>query len=336
LPLTLSWSRCNGADCLKISGASAPLSVYPAELLKATVSVPPTAGSYVTVASGDAVCFTPRFPFVDGTAYTVVSENGDTATITRPAARQVATATVVELYPTAVTIPFNQLKLYVHFSAPMSEGSALRHIRVVADRTGDVLEGVFHPMDPELWDPDRRRLTMLFDPARIKRGLAPHREIGYPLRSGEAVRVIVDAAFRDARGAPMARSFERRYEVGPDERRKVDPVKWSVHAPERASRHELLVEFDRPLDHALLQHCLTVTDGNGSAVAGSGVVGNEERSWMFRPARPWKPGSHALTVDSMLEDLAGNSLARVFDRDLDRPEDRPSGAARITVDFAIR
>jgi hypothetical protein len=43
-----------------------------------------------------------------------------------------------------------------------------------------------------------------------------------------------------------------------------------------------------------------------------------------------------LVVDTILEDLAGNSLARVFDRDLSRPEDAPVDAARTTVDFAIR
>lgn len=53
----------------------------------------------------------------------------------------------------------------------------------------------------QLWHPTgHRRLTVLLDPARIKRGLASHRQVGYPLRSGEPFRLVVDDGFRDARG----------------------------------------------------------------------------------------------------------------------------------------
>ena len=70
-------------------------------------------------------------------------------------------------------------------------------------------------MHPELWDPSRRRLTVLFDPARIKRGLAPHHEVGYPLGAGVAVDVVVDEGLRDAEGRPLVEPHTRRYEVGP-------------------------------------------------------------------------------------------------------------------------
>jgi hypothetical protein len=38
-------------------------------------------------------------------------------------------------------------------------------------------------------------------------------------------------------------------------------------------------------------------------------------------------------VDPRLEDLAGNSLIRVFDRDLTRAEDDPNHAGRVAIDF---
>jgi hypothetical protein len=38
-------------------------------------------------------------------------------------------------------------------------------------------------------------------------------------------------------------------------------------------------------------------------------------------------------VDPVLEDLAGNSVSRVFDRDLTRPEDRPRQARPVSVGF---
>jgi hypothetical protein len=39
----------------------------------------------------------------------------------------------------------------------------------------------------------------------------------------------------------------------------------------------------------------------------------------------WASGPHQLVVDPVLEDLAGNSVSRVFDRDLSRSEDQGRG-----------
>jgi len=38
-------------------------------------------------------------------------------------------------------------------------------------------------------------------------------------------------------------------------------------------------------------------------------------------------------VDPALEDLAGNSVSRVFDRDLTRPEDEPRETGPVVVTF---
>src|SRR5947207_68494 len=107
------------------------LAVYPAEVLAtATVGLQPVAGTFAV--DDDGVCFVPRFPFLDGTTYAVVTEDGDTATLTRPLPALEPATHVTALYPSALEIPFNQLKLYVHFSDAMSEGYALRHIHVVS------------------------------------------------------------------------------------------------------------------------------------------------------------------------------------------------------------
>jgi hypothetical protein len=45
-------------------------------------------------------------------------------------------------------------------------------------------------------------------------------------------------------------------------------------------------------------------------------IGPEECSCSFVPRLAWTAGPHRLIVDPVLEDLAGNSLTRVFDRDL--------------------
>ena len=45
----------------------------------------------------------------------------------------------------------------------------------------------------------RHRLTLLFHPGRVKRGVGPNEALGPPLRSGETFRLVVDAVHpRDA------------------------------------------------------------------------------------------------------------------------------------------
>ena len=93
----------------------------------------------------------------------------------------------------------------------------------------------------------------------------------------------------------------------------------------------LVVDFDRPLDHGLLQHSLTVRLPHGGQVGGSIGTGPEERSWAFFPAEPWAPGDYHLVIDHRLEDLAGNSASRVFDRDLSGRQDDPRPSRPIVL-----
>lgn len=94
--------------------------------------------------------------------------------------------------------------------------------------------------------------------------------------------------------------------------------------------------FDRPLDHALLEHSLQVVDATGASVIGQATTGPGEWCWWFEPQARWKAGRHQLIVDPRLEDLAGNSLVRVFDRDLTRAEDAPADTRPVAIDFDCR
>ncbi len=353
--LLLEWADRQGRDCLKVSGwpeaelreighmdagdLSRRLSVLPSDSLTdgGHVGIPPVAGSFVV--EGGSVWFVPRFPFVDGMSYSLlVDGDGGLAepevwAIQRTAATGIPTTEVLEIYPTAATLPFNLLRVYVHFSSPMSEGWACRSVRVCRADTGEPLEDVFLPPDPELWDPERRRLTMLLDPGRIKRGLAPNREFGYPLAEGMEVRITVDAGFRDAKGRPLKAASERRYRVGPALRSRIDPAGWRLTAPAAGSSVPLVVDFGRPLDHGLLQHCLWVTDGAGNRVPGAGAPCAGEQGWRFVPSVPWRRGEHRLVIDSRLEDVAGNSPVHVFDRDIARQADAPLRDGLTEVSF---
>jgi len=273
-----------------------------------------------------------HFPFVDGTPYTVTVAGASVAVLVRPRPGRAGVTKVTGIYPTAAEVPVNLLRLYVWFSAPMSEGFAGRQVRLAHD-DGSVLAGALLPTEDELWDAARRRLTVLLDPARIKRGLADHDAEGYPLSPGEPFRLIVGSGFLDAQGLPLQAPAQRRYHVGGEERRHVSPGDWKLAVPDTGTSRPLGVGFDRPLDHGLLGRCLRVTGPDGRPVPGAPRIGHQERSWQLTPDRAWARGDHQLIVDPVLEDLAGNSVSRVFDRDLDRPEDQPRPARPVTVGF---
>ena len=91
----------------------------------------------------------------------------------------------------------------------------------------------------------------------------------------------------------------------------------------------LVVRFDRPLDRALVERHLRVVDGHGHPVPGQTSLDQDARVWVFTPSvggTDWR-----LRVDARLEDLAGNSVRRVFDRDLDLSADDGIEAEEIVL-----
>jgi hypothetical protein len=77
---------------------------------------------------------------------------------------------------------------------------------------------------------------------------------------------------------------------------------------------------------------LSVRDAQGREVAGRIEVTQQERRWAFVPERGWLPGGYTVAVDGRLEDLAGNTPLRVFDRDL-RQQEPP--VAALSVPFTV-
>ena len=286
------------------------------------------------VRDGDDVCFVPRFPFVDGTSTPSPWPGRAVAVLTRPRPERPAVPRCLAIHPTAAEVPRNLLRLYVWFSAPMSEGYAAGHVRLV-DAAGDTLAGALLPTEHELWERDRRRLTVLLDPARIKRGLAAHRQAGYPLRSRRAVpaggrRRVPRRARPPLRGARRAG-----YAVGRTSGAGSNPAPGSLPPRRRHPRAA----------RGHLRPARSTTACSAAACASPARTAGRWRAARARPGRtvvaadaapPWAPGPHQLVVDPVLEDLAGNSVSRVFDRDLARPDDDPRLAQPVAVTFRPR
>lgn len=297
---------------------------------------PAMLGSY-RVADG-CVRFTPRFPPRPALSYrTVYRPAGNHARqaitahpIVRvfqiPALPKTAATELKTIYPSAATLPRNQLKFYLHFSAPMGRGAAYEHMRLL-DADDQPLELPFLELAEELWDPTGTRLTLLLDPARVKRELAPREEQGPVLEVGRRYTLAIDGGWRDAAGQPLAAGVRKRFRVGDDDETPPVPRRWKLSAPRADSRDPLVVDFSESLDHALLGRMLWVIDGDGHVLPGDDFIGDREESWRFVPQRPWQAGTYRLVADSLLEDLAGNSIARKFEMRSVRPANRPVEAA---------
>ena len=318
----------------------------PANAEPTSDDTPPVIGRYVV--SDDAIRFEPRFPFTAGTSYRVdvdleaLAERRDrpsgrarsrtggevrpplthrfvVASVERPRSTR-----VIAVHPSAARLPSNLLRWYVETSAPMAPGEALAHIHLM-DESGREVRGAFLALDQELWNPDRTRLTLLFDPGRVKRGIRTNVESGAPLVAGRRYRLVIDDAWRDGAGAQLASGFEYAFEAAEADRRSPDPSSWRLTPPRAGTRAPLAIAFGEPLDHALASRLLVVEDSIGAAVPGTVTVAEGDSAWTFQPTRDWTPGAYTLRVGGALEDLAGNNLVRVFD--VDRRVD-PGGVDR--------
>ena len=292
--------------------------------------VPPLIGTY-TVDSGELV-FRPRYPLAPGMhVHAVFTPAALEASFDVPReAPPAATTTVAHIYPSTSVLPANALKMYIYFSAPMQRGDSWKHLRLLRD-DGTSVEYPFLELDQELWDRDYRRFTLLFDPGRIKRGLASREEAGPALEPGHRYTLVVDPSWKDGRGARLVGEFRKTFRVAPDDRTPPDPKKWRIAPPHAGTREPLVLTFPEPLDYALLQHEIAIAGMHGEI-----AVGRDETEWRFSPERPWEGREYQIVIRTTLEDIAGNHVNRPFDVDTFDPITQQRNAETITLKFRPR
>jgi len=298
---------------------------------------PAVTGAY-SVAS-DKLRFVPRYPLEPGLRYRAVLRLPDRTPIERelllPAAPRAATTALEAVYPTSEHVPENLLKLYLHFSAPMRRGEVYRRVHLL-DAAGRAVDLPFLEIEQELWGADGRRLTLLFDPGRIKRGLRPREESGPILEEGKSYVLVVDRDWPDAEGNVLTAGYRKTLRAGPPAQSQPDPASWKIVPPRPRTLEPLTITFPEPLDHALLGRVIAVLGPPGQRVPGAVSIEAQETRWRFTPAVAWSPGAYQLEVDTTLEDLAGNSIGRPFEVDAVHPIERRATLRTVRIPFAIR
>ncbi len=310
-------------------------------------SLIPILGDYT--AEGATLRFRPRFPFMPGRTHRAVFDLAALFTLAGrntpvdtsplrltfridPAALSPRTR-VTQVFPSAEVVPANLLRIYVHFSRPMTRHGIARHVRLL-DQNGQPVEAAFLEMEDGLWDPDGQRLTLFLHPGRIKRGLALHEGMGSPLRPGFRYRLVVARETEDEDGLPLIEGFSKEFSVTAEDRTSPDVHKWMVTEPRAGGRQPLIVKADKALDAALFARLLHVENAAGQPLAGDTSVESQETCWRFVPRDIWRSGNYVLRIGARLEDPAGNRPTRLFD-ELAAPGGRRAQAHEVILRFTI-
>ena len=278
----------------------------------------PMAGRYSVI--DDTVIFDPAFDFVTGQSYTVATRQADGSNDVTPELKEFSIKSVNEaikpevlmVYPSGPTLPENTLRFYIHFSTPMKPHLSEKFIRLV-DAEGNSDNTAFMKFKQELWSKDRKRLTLLMDPGRIKRGVAQNVRQGPALLAGNTYSIVVDAGWPSASGKHESPRFEKVFSVTSALRTLPDTELWKIESPEISTVEPLVIKFDRPFDNQLAQSSIRVFNQEGNLISGAVSIDSNEKIWRFQPEKKWQGDALQIAVDAQFEDVAGNNFKDLLD-----------------------
>lgn len=259
--------------------------------------------------------FCPLIPFTKSLTYQARFPELPYFTFKPQPKKDYTPTTVVNIFPNSKIIPENTLKIYLYFSASMNEGKAYEYLNLV-DEKGTIVEQPFLELYPILWNEERTRLTLWFDPGRVKRDLIKNRKLGAPLKAGHAYTLKINRSWKDANGYSLAKDFEHSFEVEKADRVAPTTKFWMAISPKANTKEPLIIQFGESLDHALAAKSLTVYNKKGKVIKGTVSLKKEDTEWEFVPLNNWQPNLYRIQIKGELEDLAGNNFNRLFDVDL--------------------
>ncbi len=221
------------------------------------------------------------------------------------------------VYPSGVTIPVNCLRLSIRF-AEAQQKPVLPRLQL-RDSRGEAVTRPF--LEEELWSPDRRTLTILFHPGRLKDGVGPHDRLGPPLAGLKRATLTLDSA-------PL-KTWIVASPCGP-----VDTHGWTIDEPPVAGSHSAVrLRLDRPIDMQA-EHLIAIVDSSGQRSLGEEKLIGNESLWQFIPAQAWHPGEYRIVIHQDLEDACGDRMREAFEQVADKGTSSPRGAPYLT--FVIR
>jgi hypothetical protein len=219
---------------------------------------------------------------------------------------QISPEVQIRISPQAKVLPANTLRFYIHFPRSGEAHFDRDHLRLLNEEE-QVVRDPFLVLPHELWSVDGRRLTVLMEPGRIKRGLGSDPSHEAALVVGRTYSLIVTALGQTARHT---------FRVSDPVLKAVDETRWRLVSPTAGSLDPAVVHFDRVMDAALCEDEIGVLTPSEEVVQTRVSLAPDGTATRLIPSHPWRAGEHRLVVSERLEDVCGNRLGEALDHDL--------------------
>lgn len=195
--------------------------------------------------------------------------------------------------------PSNVLRLYVTFSAPMGNENPYDRISI-KDETGNKLENPFLVIPEGLWNIDKTRLTLLFNPNKEKD----------VLEAGKKYTLEISKDWKGASGKALQESYSRSFVTAAPIKEAINVNRWAMTATQDRLG-VLTVITDHPLDQPLAQRMLYIQGPDGNILPTRVEFQDRKRLKILWAAQ--EAETLNLIIDPRLEDICGNTPLGAFD-----------------------
>jgi len=212
---------------------------------------------------------------------------------------------LIRISPEAKVLPANILRFYIYFSRPGEAHFDREQLRLLNEE-GQVVLDPFLVLSQELWSYDGRRLTVLMEPGRIKRGMGkdPSHEPAFII--GRTYSLVITALGQTAR---------RTFRISDPVLEAIDETDWRIDPPIVGSIDPAIVHFDRVMDAALCEDEMRIITSSGEVVQTRVSLAPDGIDMQLFPSQPWSAGEYSLAVSDRFEDVCGNRLGEALDHD---------------------
>jgi hypothetical protein len=238
---------------------------------------------------------------------------------------------VVQVFPSAQTVPENLLRFHVFFSSPPEVHRLLDAVRLIDDQ-GDVVPQPFLDLEHGLWDAGGTRLTLLLHPGRIKSGLIARARLGSALGRGRRYQLQIDMDLLT--GAPDAGTVlhVQMLHVGSPLAGKVRLPVMQHLQPGAGTFSPLRIDFARPMDRLGLEDGLLLKKADGTDAGFDLQIEPGEQVAHLLPASAWAAEPYRLLFSPELEDVAGNRPGSGFEVESGLMATGPEGVPELTFE----
>ncbi len=278
--------------------------------------------------------FIPIVPFGWNQEYTLFYNNTvEYFTIDLP--KKYKHLAIEAVHPSGDKLPSNILKWYIKFSKPISETHVYENI-IFKNADDKTLDRAILPIENALLTNNGRLLTVWIDPGRQKRNLLPNQQLGSVFEENKTYTLVILKKLKDKQGVTMLQDFEHQFRIIAPDRIQPNINHWKIKAPKTNTMSNLVINFKESLDYGSALNQIRVQNAQKKEIEGTLKLIDKETSLIFTPNKHWAKGNYFVTINTILEDLAGNNLDRLFDTEIKEDTDHQINIKEHTLEFSIK